>query len=320
MARVLVTGATGCLGHEIALQLLAEGDQVVALGRNAQIGAGLAAAGAQFVVGDLTQGPPPLQGIDVVHHCAALSSAWGTEAAFRATNVTATTQLLHAARAAGVGRFVFTSSPSIYADGTDRFDLAEDAPLPAIFASLYAASKAEAEAQVLAANSAAMPCVALRPRGIYGRGDRSLLPRLLAAMRRGRVPMIDGGQAQIDLTHVSDAARAQILAGRADGIGGRVFNVTSGVAYTFTELVDVAARLMGLNPRRIALPYGVAMGVAGVLEGFHHLFLPQVEPILTRQAVASLGKSLTLDISAARAVLGYVPRVELTEGMRDYVA
>lgn len=321
MARVLVTGATGCLGHRLALDLAAAGHEVIAQGRNRDLATALVAAGVRFLATDLRQPLPPaaLQGVEVVHHCAALSTAWGRAQDFTAINVTATAALLQAARKAGVGRFVFASSPSIYADGRDRFDLDEDAPLPARFSGAYAASKFAAEARVLAADDpAGMRCLALRPRAIYGRGDRSLMPRLLAAVARGRVPMINGGQSLIDITHVGDAARAMALAAAPGAPGGRAYNITSGRAYRFAALLDAVCALAGATPRRIPLRYGTAMMIARGLEAAHHLFAPGREPVLTRQAVASLGRSLTLDISRAGQELGYRPQVTLHEGIRDY--
>ena len=91
----------------------------------------------------------------------------------------------------------------------------------------------------------------------------------MAAIRRGRVPMIGGGQALVDLTHRSDAARAMRLA--AAGPAGGVWNVTSGKAYAFRDLVRIAADGAGETFRPVPLPYRAAMGIAGALEGLARL-------------------------------------------------
>lgn len=321
MARVLVTGATGCLGGALVPLLLAEGHQVVAQGRDPVAGKAIERLGAEFVNCDLRAPLPDalLNQVTTVHHCAALSTAWGKAADFAAINIVATRNLLQAARSAGAAHFIFASSPSIYADGSDRLDVKEDAALPGRLATHYARSKYAAEQSVLAADDPhGMRCLALRPRAIYGRGDRSLMPRLIAAIRRGRVPIIDGGRALIDITHVQDAARAMLLAAQAPQAGGLAYNITSGEAWRFTQLLDAVCGLAKASPKRIYLPYQVALLLAGGLELGHHMFAPAREPILTRQAVVSLGRSLTLNIDRARAAFGYQPRITLSEGIGDY--
>lgn len=306
--RALITGASGCLGRALVTEALAQGWQITTTARSPVELPG-------FRPADLACDPvgPLVADVDVVFHCAALSSGWGTRDEFHRANVLATQRLLDAAVQARVGRFVFASSPSIYADGTDRLNVSETAPLPARPMSLYAASKREAERMVLSRDGV-MRCTAIRPRAIYGRHDRALLPRVIAAMQHGRVPMIRGGGALIDLTHRRDAARAMMLA--ASGPGGGVWNITSGQAFRFRDLVDQIARHSGIAYRPLPLPWWLAQGAAVLSEGAARL-RGGSEPRLTRQAVASLGSSLTLDISAARRDLGYVPAVPFTEGVAE---
>lgn len=304
--RVLVTGASGCLGRALVEELQQQGHEIITTARKmTDLPAFIS---ADLATDDLR---PLVAGIDRVFHCAALSSAWGSKSQFHAANIHATERLLQAAEAAGVDRFVFASSPSIYADGTDRLNLTENAALPPRCMSLYAQSKRIAERIVLG-HQGAMQCTAIRPRAIYGRHDRALLPRLIKAMRRGKVPMIAGGRALIDVTHRRDAARAMILA--ADGPEGQVWNITSGKAFTFRELVEIAGRQSGIAFRTVPIPYQVARTLAALAETAARIGSGQ-EPRLTRQAVASLGRSLTLDISAARRDLGYRPLTAFEQGV-----
>ncbi len=318
MARVVVTGATGCLGRALVAELAARGDHVTAIARQPQDLAGATLHSRDLATEDVDD---LLSGAQTIYHCAALSSAWGSAAAFEAANVTATWRLLCAARGAGVRRFVFASSPTIYANGRDRLNLIEDAALPARFASHYARTKHESEMLVRAADQpGGMRCVAIRPRAIYGAHDRALMPRMIRAMRRGVVPLIAGGRARIDVTHSRDAAHAMVLAGEwAEKVGGRAFNITSGQSHTVRDLISHAARLTGLRFRTRNLSYGLAIRLATLIEAWQRLRAPEIEPVLTRQAVMSMGRSMTLNISAARSELGYVPKVTLDQGLQDYV-
>lgn len=185
MKTALVTGATGCLGQALCAELAAHGWSLRTVARRAEPPETPPLAHYLLDLSCDLLPPAALVGVDAVFHCAALSSAWGRRSAFRAANVTATLRLIEAARDAGVPRFIHVSTPSIYITGQPRLNLAEDAPLPHTFLTDYAATKFESERIVRAANSAGFTTVTLRPRAIYGRHDRALLPRLLQAAARG---------------------------------------------------------------------------------------------------------------------------------------
>jgi nucleoside-diphosphate-sugar epimerase len=75
---------------------------------------------------------------------------------------------------------------------------------------------------------------------------------------------------------------------------------------------------MPYEPR--PLPLSVGLGLASTLEWVANTFQGGKEPILTRYAVGLLAKSQTLDITAAREQLGYVPKVSIDEGLAHFVA
>src|SRR5690606_13363434 len=108
-----------------------------------------------------------------------------------AENVYATEHLLAAARRDGVSRFVFVSSPSALMDrdGGDQIDVDESVPYPRRYLNYYSETKAAAERAVLAADSPGLRTVALRPRAIWGAGDRSgPLVRMLSRTQAGSLP------------------------------------------------------------------------------------------------------------------------------------
>ncbi|MDQ6434278.1 NAD(P)-dependent oxidoreductase [Mesorhizobium sp. LHD-90] len=212
--RVIVSGATGFLGGVLCRRLTAADNEVTGLGRDAEKGNRVKEMGVTFVPGDLGD-PPNARSMEAVGqadsfiHAAALSSAWGTRADFMRANVIGTRHALKLARAVGARRFVFLSSTSVYFRFADQELLREDAPLPSPV-NFYAESKQLAEIEVLAAKD--LSPIVLRPRAIYGAGDTALLPRLIRAARQGSLPLMRGGLARTNLTHVEDVARAIELA------------------------------------------------------------------------------------------------------------
>ena len=308
--RALVTGATGGLGLALVETLLAEGYVVRATGRRQSVAPRLAALGAEVVLADLEQADPaPLcQGLDVVFHAAALSSPWGPDAVFQRANVIATDRLLAAARAAGVARFVFVSSPSVYTCMADRVRLTEDDPPAARPMNAYARTKLEAERRVLAADGGGMRTTAIRPRALIGPDDAVLLPRVIRLVKRGRFPLFRQGRGEVELTDVRDGARALMLADRAEGAAGQVFNISGGrpvpvkiLALALSEALDRPIRLIPVPMATAQLAAHAAEKIAAILPG-------RPEPPLTPYSLAALAYSQTFDLSRAEQVLGYRPQ------------
>ena len=151
----LVTGAGGFLGRYIVERLVARGDRVRGLARGEY--PALQGLGVEMVRGDLADRDTvtfACQGIDCVFHVASRVGIWGPWREFYATNVVGTQNVIEACRASGVGRLVFTSSPSVTFDGRDQCGVDESAPYPTRWLAHYPHSKALAEQAVLAANDA----------------------------------------------------------------------------------------------------------------------------------------------------------------------
>jgi len=310
--KIVVTGATGFLGGYVVRLLLAEGHDVVALGRNAEIGAGL---GTRFVAADLAGLGSVLEGesADGFVHAAALSSNWGRKQDFWTANVEGTQQALTLARRLSVRRFVHISSPSIYFRFADQMGVREDIVLPPPV-NAYAWSKAGAERLVLAAQD--LGPVILRPRGLYGRGDTALLPRLVRAARKGPLPLLRDGVAVTDITHVEDVAGA-VSAALAAGTeaSGRAFNISGGEALRVVRIAEAAAKKTGISVRWRRVPTALALGGARALEAVSAILPGQPEPVVTAYSLGVFAFSQTLDISQARDVLEWRPQIGFAEGL-----
>src|SRR5690606_3825206 len=117
----------------------------------------------------------------------ALSSPGGKYSDFYNSNVIGTRNIVEGSRRHQVGRLIYVSTPSLYFDYTDRWNLSESAPLPRKPVNAYAATKRRAEEEVEPAFAAGLPVITIRPRAIFGPGDQTILPRLLLANQKGRL-------------------------------------------------------------------------------------------------------------------------------------
>lgn len=315
---ILVTGATGCLGGVTARRLAAAGHAVTGSGRDRSKGAALEADGVRFVPVDLTD-RLAMEAVAARHtiiiHAGGLSSAWGRRADFMRANVEPTRILAEAARVAG-GRFIFVSSPSIYFDFTDRYDIDSDAAPAARPVNAYAESKRIAEEVVREVSACGLDAAIIRPRAIFGAGDTALMPRLLRTATRGRIPLIDGGRALIDLSYVDNVADLLIAAAlHPAALRGRAYNVSNGEPILVADLMRAVVRGLGLKTRLIPIRFPLAYAAAAAMEAMANLRPSRPEPVLTRYTVGVLGKSQTLSIDRARRELDWAPRVSLQDGI-----
>ena len=312
--RILVTGAPGFLGRRVALALAARGHHVVAHGRSSGALAPLAPRVAALAPWDLTSsGPPPEFGaLDAVVHCAGLSSNWGARAAFEAANVEGTRRLLRAA-ARAAPHIVHVSSSSVCFALRDQRGVRESDPLPEPIND-YARSKVAAETLVRAWREG--PTTILRPRGIYGRGDAALLPRLLRAAGRGPLPLFRGGATTIDLTEVGDvvAAILAVLDAR-ERAAGKTYNVSGGEPVTVRRIIEGAAARAGVTVRWRPTPWPLAHLALRGLEAYHRAFKPAEEPVATVYSAGLLAFHQSLDLSAITRDLGWRPAISFAQGL-----
>lgn len=320
MATILVTGASGFIGAHAVRHLTAAGHRVRANGRDrVRLAAATGALAGQFPA-DLAADPLEalVEGCDTVIHCAALSSPWATDAAFQRANVLATSRLLQAARRQGVRRFIHLGSPSIYFRFADQYDVGEDFTPPRRWITGYARSKWESEC-VVRDHAEAMECLVLRPRAVFGEGDRAILPRLLAVAAYGRFPLVAGGRALIDITHVDNLATLLVHCVDAPlQASGRAYNITNGSPLRVEALMRMLFAALELDVRLVPVPRAPLLALAGLSEFLARRRAGRPEPRLTRYGLGVIGYSQTLDISRARRELDYAPQVSIEQGLARF--
>ena len=310
VSKVLITGATGGLGGALLREAGARGWSIRATGRSA-----LHDASVEFIPADLAAPAadlaPLVEGCDTVIHAAALSASWGSAEAFERANVLATQRLLAAAQAAGVARFTFVSSPSIFARLRDQVGITEATPPAEPALNHYARTKLAAERMVLAAGRDTFATCAIRPRALVGEGDRVIMPRLIEIAQRPRVPFPRGGRALIEMTDLRDVAWAVCEAAeRCEAISGKAVNISGGKPMPVAQVAQAVADAIGTSPKLVDLPVPVATALATVLEYGARAIRSAKEPPITRYTLSTMAYSQTFDLAGAKAMLGYEPRYD----------
>jgi 2-alkyl-3-oxoalkanoate reductase len=319
--KVLVTGGGGFLGQVICRRLVERGDTVTSFARNRY--PTLEAMGVTQVQGDLSSLDvvvDALAGIDAAIHTAALAAPWGKLEDFYQVNVVGTDNLLAACAIHGIGRLVYTSTPSVIHAHQDINNGNESLPYARHFLAHYPATKAVAERRVLRANSPELATCALRPHLIWGPGDPHLLPRIVARAKSGRLRLIGKPGKRIDVVHVENAALAHVLALDALKPGapcaGKAYFISQGEPILTEDMINrmlSAARVPMVIDKRI--PYALAYMLGAVMEMAWGLLPLKDEPPMTRFIANQLATAHWFNINAAKQDLGYQPEFDIKTGM-----
>jgi 2-alkyl-3-oxoalkanoate reductase len=322
---VLVTGGGGFLGGAIVRRLHARGDRVRSYTRSAN--PWLAELNIEQVHGDLADSEAvslAAVGCDAIIHTAAKAGVWGRWDDYHRTNVLGTESVIAACRAQAISRLVYTSTPSVVHTGRDIEAGTESLPIASHFLAHYPATKARAEAKVLAANGPDLATVALRPHLIWGPGDPHLIPRLLARARAGKLRRIGRRDPVMDLTYIDNAARAHIDALDRLAVGsscaGRAYFITNGEPVKIWEFLNAVLTAAKLPIVTRSVPVTVASLAGRISEWLFRIFRIAGEPAMTRFVASQMSSSHWFDITAARQDLGYSPTVSMAEGLSRLTA
>lgn len=322
--KIIITGATGFIGRNLAESLHDDGLQVLATGRSETIGDELINKGIEFLPADILDRArlsSVFSSADCVIHCAARSGDWGRYKDFYRPNVLGTRNVIEACERHGINKIIFISTPSIYFTGKDRLDITESDPLPNRQSTHYARTKLISEQELLALRQRGFRVIVFRPRAVYGPHDSTFVPRVLKMAEKKHMPLINNGRALVDITCVQnfvDAVRNSLTA--ADDVYNEVYNISNGDPITIREWTAQMLTILErpFNPQNIPEPLALLIG--GSMELLGHLPFGPRTPILTRFAVGYMAKSMTLSIDKARAKLGYSPRISNQQGFEQYAS
>lgn len=321
--RCAVTGATGLLGSHLVEMLVERGDAVRALVRPGSDTRFLERLGVDLCPGALEDGTSLLRLVDeaeVVYHCASRVGDWGNWDSFFRPVVLGTANLLKASEVAAVGRFLYVSTIGVYGHLRERADLfTESEPLGQNlwWWDYYRRAKILAEERV---RIYAGDWTIVRPSWTYGPRDRNTVPRVVAALKARRAPLVGSGKNLLNLLYVADVAEGVHRAGTSPNAVGQTYNLASAGEVRQVDFANTMTDEMGLPRIRWRFPYGLSLWIGFCAEAWGRLWGWQKPPALTRYAVALIGRSVRFSIEKARAELGWVPRVGIQEGVRRTIA
>jgi len=306
-SQVIVTGVAGFVGSHLAERLVDEGYQVVGIDcftdyypraiKEANLNGLLGSSQFQLIEADIVEldWAPLLAGTEYLFHQAAqagVRGSWGDSfGIYVRNNVLATQHLLEAARQAPLLKgLIFASSSSVYGEAEALPTPENVIPRPV---SPYGVTKVACEHLCRVYHqSYDVPVVTLRYFTAYGPRQRPDMAfcRFISAMQRDEAITIYGdGEQTRDFTYVSDIVQANMLA-MEHPHAGQVFNIGGGVRVSVNAVIDLLEQIVGKPARR---------------------------SYVSRQKGDAAHTSA--DVTRARKLLGYEPRVGIGEGLRRQV-
>ena len=330
LGRILVTGGSGFVGANLVTTLLDRGYRVRSFDRAASPLP--AQPGLEVLQGDICGRDvvaAAVDGIDTVFHTAALIELLGGAAVTEeyrqrsfAVNVEGTKNLLHAAQAAGVKRFVYTASNSVVMGGKPIAGGDETLPYTDRFNDLYTETKVVAERFVLSQNGVdGLLTCSIRPSGIWGRGDQTMFRKLFESVVAGHGKVLVGRKnAQLDNSYVHNLIHGFLLAAEHLVPGGtapgQAYFINDGEPINMFEFARPIVEECGVRWPRARVSGRLVRDVMSIWQRLHfRLGLPQ--PPLEPLAVERLYLDNHFSVAKAERDLGYRPLFTTEQAMAD---
>lgn len=317
--KILVTGASGFIGHHVVQAVVSQGLRAFPVLRAGSDRRDLEAHADRIRVVDLADAAScreAVRGVDVVIHLAGLTRARSLQA-FREVNVHGVSRLVTACHEAapGLKRFVLVSSIAAAGPGVRSAPRRETDPCEPV--TPYGVSKLEGE-EALRAEAGSIPWTIVRPPVVYGPRERDVLT-LFKLCRRGVVPIVGWRDKHYSVVYGPDLARAIVELALEPRASGRVFYVAERNVYSYMEFVGAIGRAMGRVPPRPRVPHLVPRIIA--------LCGSLTQPFRRRPPLVSLSKlpeilapGWVCATDAVREILGDVAPTDLERGARQTAA
>ena len=250
-------------------------------------------------------------GVEQIIHLAALIDYSASEKEVFDANFESTRQLILAAKLQKIPpKIIFLSSTSIYRGVRGNIIDENTHPNPT---NAYGKSKLASEKAII---SSGLPYIILRPPIVYGKGFETGFGQIIRMIQKKRMPIIGNGTNFIPFIHISDLVDAITIA-IGSNLENESFIVSSGEKFSQKQLYSIIAKNLGVAPPSIHIPKSIAYH--GV--GFAHMLYLLIgkKPRIFKEYVHTLAESKNYDISKARRLLGYAPKVKFQNGLKEII-
>lgn len=305
------------MGRNIIRHFVAKGHKIFALARSESSSNIIKSLGAIPIIGDILDKAglqTAMKGVAWVIHAAADTAHGRAQAKQHQNNLEGTNNVFEAARQAGVKRAVHISTEAVLVNGKPLVNINETIPIPASHSGGYSQSKAAAEKMAISLSTAEMPIVVVRPRFVWGRDDTTAFPQLVAAARTGKLRWIGGGHYLTSTAHIDNVVHG-IELGLKKGRGGEAYFITDGEPVEFRHFVTSLLGAVGITAPSAELPRWLCEIVVWIGEALEIISGGRIASLLSRQEYGTVGMEITLDITKAKAELGYSPVITIAEGL-----
>ncbi|OGU36871.1 MAG: hypothetical protein A3K31_15270 [Ignavibacteria bacterium RIFOXYA12_FULL_35_25] len=315
MSNALVTGANGFTASHLCRHLIKKGYTVRGLVRktsNLRLIEGLP---IELQYADLAidkDFSDAMNGIDIVFHVAAAFRVENVPSKYyHEVNIEGTRKLLVAAKKVGIKKFVHTNSVAVQGAIKKPPAKEEDPYNPRNY---YHKSKIDGEKLVLEFyQKERMPISVVRPVGIYGPGDTRFL-KLFKYINNGKFRMIGSGKVLYHMTYIEDLVRGLILASEKDESVGEIFTIGGAELCTLNQIISKISLLLNKPISKLRIPVWPVWLLGLICE---YVFKTAgISPPIYRRRVEFFIDDRAFDISKAKRILGYAPKVSLDEGLK----
>lgn len=321
--KILVTGAAGFLGQNLAAKLAQRGDEVTAMVWPPGSGAGLQELPLRILTGSILDPEAvarAVAGQDAVYHIAGKVDDWGPRDEYYAVNVQGTRALLGASLAAGIKHFLHISSLVVLGI-PEKNPLDETTAYTGTFQNPYMETKLLSEIEVREFGAArGFPVTIIRPGIIWGPGDTTMLPRMERLAKLRLLVPVGRGDALLCLTHVANLTEALVLMALNEKAYGQIYHITDAEAVSSKRYFKELSRVIGIRQPPVCVPQPLACFAADVFEiaaRLLGLLGKQCAPLLTRYGISVWSASMVAPPAKAEQQLGYRQQVFFREGMHE---